>query len=77
MKRVKFLETIKDCGVPIWIENEIYDVVGGDQDIYYLTTEQAKQIETNGNNYDDTICGIDIHSNKDIIEILGGEENEI
>lgn len=73
MKRVKILETIKDWGVPIWIKNEIYDVVGGDQDIYYLTTEQTKQIAINGNNYDDSIRGIDIHSNKDIIEILGGE----
>lgn len=73
MKRVRILETIKDCGVPIWKQGEIYEIVGGDQSIYYLTTEQSKGKDNSPQEFEDTICGIDVDSNKNIIEILGGE----
>lgn len=73
MKRVKILETIKDCGVPIWKKGEIYEIVGGDQTVYYLTTEQSKYKSNSPQEFEDTICGIDVDSNKDIIEVLGGE----
>lgn len=74
MKKVRILETIQDCGTPIWVKGELYIVVGGDQDVYYLTTEQTKNLAYSGDTYEDTICGIDIDSNKDIIQVLKEEE---
>lgn len=67
MKKVRILETIQDCGTPIWVKGELYIVVGGDQDVYYLTTEQTKD---GSDTYENSICGIDIASNKDILEIM-------
>lgn len=74
MKKVRILETIQDCGTPIWVKGELYIVVGGDQDVYYLTAEQTKNLAYSGDTYENTICGIDVDSNKDIIQVLEEEE---